>query len=98
MKTSIDSQKLVGKSLVLLIWKYPREPEIRRKVYMTEWDYDLLRKILCKKETEMALASAQERNTYYSDEQATLSTELTTILQLNHLITVQLVGHVPSPK
>jgi hypothetical protein len=41
-----DSTMLVGKSVVLITWKYPNEAEIRRKVYMDPDDYELLRKLI----------------------------------------------------
>jgi hypothetical protein len=95
MNTRQDPSRLEGHSVVMLTWKYPGEQEVRRKVYLTSFDYTYLRKILANADTAEDGERAAMRGTYATSN--TLSTDLTVISDLSRLLMVQLVGHVSSP-
>ncbi len=87
-----DSTMLVGKSVVLITWKYPNEAEIRRKVYMDPDDYELLRKLLAGGLTQPDVDLAKSRGTYVS--LAAISTPVTTVSDIESISLVQIVGYV----
>lgn len=90
MKT--NKNQLTGCTIVLLTWKY-EGPEIRRKVFLTPADYNILRRMLAG-ETEFPNAP---EGTYTSPLGDTLSTPITTIRNIPHLQLVQRVGDIGVP-
>lgn len=88
-----DKSLLLGMCIVLLTWKY-EGPEIRRKVFLSHADYNILRRMLAG-ETEFPNAP---EGTYTSPLGDTLSTPITTIRNIPYLQLVQRVGDVGVPK
>ena len=91
MKTT-DKSPLRGACLVHLTWKYDKDTEIRRKVYLMPEDYRLLRKLKARGLSNEEANIATQRGVFVSVD--TLSTEMTTVADISNLSLIQLMGHV----
>ena len=98
---NVSKAALAGTYVVMLTWKYPQEPEARRKVYLLPEDYLLLRQLVSGRYSGMPvdrrghiIDAAGLRGTFFDAD--TLSTPLTTVGDLGALVLIQKIGHFDS--